>query len=219
MENIASVIIADSQFLITESLRHLLREDSRFSVRSIVMEKRELQRELSAGETTLLIIDPSFTEISSLNELKEIREIYPSLKVLVMTNGLNRNELFELNGLGVTNIVLKSAGKEEILEALSATLRGKKYYSGELLELLFDANDRKNIHEEPGQLTNSEMEIVRLIAEGLTTKEIASRKFISFHTVMTHRKNIFRKLGVSSVSELLMYAIKAGWINLIEYNI
>ena len=78
---------------------------------------------------------------------------------------------------------------------------------------------RKIPAEETGQLTDSEMEIVRLIAEGLTTKEIASRKYISFHTVITHRKNIFRKLGVSSVSELIMYAIKAGWINMIEYHI
>ena len=69
-------------------------------------------------------------------------------------------------------------------------------------------NEKKSTGEETGQLTTSEMEIVRLIAEGLTTKEIASRKYISFHTVITHRKNIFRKLGVSSVSELIMYAIK-----------
>jgi DNA-binding NarL/FixJ family response regulator len=88
-----------------------------------------------------------------------------------------------------------------------------------LLDLLFEISEKKSTGEETGQLTVSEMEIVKLIAEGLTTKEIASRKYISFHTVITHRKNIFRKLGVSSVSELIMYAIKSGWINLIEYHI
>ncbi len=88
-----------------------------------------------------------------------------------------------------------------------------------MLDLLFEFNEKKGPGEESGQLTASEMEIVRLISEGLTTKEIASRKYISFHTVITHRKNIFRKLGVSSVSELIMYAIKSGWINIIEYHI
>jgi DNA-binding NarL/FixJ family response regulator len=138
---------------------------------------------------------------------------------MVISNSINRKELHELNNLGVTNIILKTADHEEIDEALNALLKGKKYYSNELLELLFESNERKSSGEESGQLTNSEIEIVRLICDGLTTKEIASRKFISFHTVISHRKNIFRKLSVTSISELIMYAIKAGWINTIEYNI
>jgi DNA-binding NarL/FixJ family response regulator len=117
------------------------------------------------------------------------------------------------------DIILKTAGKEELFEAINATLKGKKYYSNELLEILFEVTDRKTTAEDTVQLTNSEIEIVRFIADGLTTKEIAAKKFISYHTVITHRKNIFRKLGVSSVSELIMHAIKAGWINYIEYYI
>jgi DNA-binding NarL/FixJ family response regulator len=123
-----------------------------------------------------------------------------------------------LNSIGITNIILKTADRKSC-QALDSTLKEKKYYSNELFDLLFESNEKKTTIEESGQLTNSEMEIVRLIAEGLTTKEIAARKFISFHTVITHRKNIFRKLGVSSVSELLMYSIKSGWINMIEYHI
>jgi DNA-binding CsgD family transcriptional regulator len=88
-----------------------------------------------------------------------------------------------------------------------------------LLDILLEVDQKKNSIEETGQLTISEIEIVRLISEGLTTKEIALRKFISFHTVISHRKNIFRKLGVTSISELIMYSIKAGWINTIEYYI
>jgi DNA-binding NarL/FixJ family response regulator len=125
----------------------------------------------------------------------------------------------ELNSVGINDIILKTAGREEVFEAMDATLKGKKYYSNELLDLLFEANEKKNPGDETGQLTISEIEIVRLIADGLTTKEIASRKFISFHTVISHRKNIFRKLGVTNISELIMYSIKAGWINTIEYHI
>jgi DNA-binding NarL/FixJ family response regulator len=102
---------------------------------------------------------------------------------------------------------------------MNAVLIGEKYYSNELLDLLFEVDEKKNPIEETSQLTISEIEIVRLISEGLTTKEIAALKFISFHTVISHRKNIFRKLGVTSISELIMYSIKAGWINTIEYHI
>jgi DNA-binding NarL/FixJ family response regulator len=218
-ENSITVLIADSQYLITESLRMILEEDARFLVGSVVMEKSELTKELAKENTSLLIIDPSFIELSSFADLKEIRNSYPHLKYLVITNGLTGSEMLELNNLGIIDIILKTAGREEIFEALAATLKGKKYYSSELLDLLFEFSEKKGPGEESGQLTASEMEIVRLISEGLTTKEIASRKYISFHTVITHRKNIFRKLGVSSVSELIMYAIKSGWINIIEYHI
>jgi len=218
-ENTIHVLIADSQFLITESLNHLLQNDAHYHVSNVVMEKNELTKGLGKDNISLLIIDPSYIELSGFSELKEIISGYPDLMLLVITNGLTRTEMLELNSLGINNIISKTAGRDEIFEAMAATVKGRKYYSNELLDLLFEPGDKKSTGEETGQLTNSEIEIVKLISEGLTTKEIASRKFISFHTVITHRKNIFRKLGVSSVSELIMYALKAGWINIIEYHI
>jgi DNA-binding NarL/FixJ family response regulator len=218
-ENPVVILIADSQFLITESLKLILQNDGRFEANKIVTGKNEIIKALTNEKISLLIIDPSLTDLTGFSELKEIKISFPELKVVVLTNSLNKNELHELNTIGITNIILKTAEREEITEAINSALKGKKYYSNELMELLFDVGEKKNQGEDNGHLTGSELEIVRLIAEGLTTKEIAARKFISFHTVITHRKNIFRKLGVSSVSELLMYAIKSGWINMIEYHI
>jgi DNA-binding NarL/FixJ family response regulator len=215
----AQVLIADSQYLITESLKLLLQGDGRFVVNKVVTEKNDLIETLKLNITSILIIDPSLVDIAGFSELKEIKGSFPNLKLLIITNSVTRKELHEFNTIGINNIILKNEGKEEIIEGLNATLNGKKYYSNELLDLLFESNEKKFIGEETGQLTNSELEIVRLIAEGLTTKEIAARKFISFHTVISHRKNIFRKLGVTSISELIMYSIKAGWINTIEYHI
>jgi DNA-binding NarL/FixJ family response regulator len=158
-------------------------------------------------------------DISGISELKEIKISFPHLKMLVISNSISKADLHELNSAGINDIILKTADKEELIEAIDSTLKGKKYYSNELLDLLFEVNEKKSPIEGIGQLTISEIEIVRLISDGLTTKEIASRKFISFHTVITHRKNIFRKLGVTSISELIMYSIKAGWIDTIEYHI
>jgi DNA-binding NarL/FixJ family response regulator len=213
------VIIADGQFLITESLKTILADEGSFIVEAVLTGKSEIIKALRNSEVSVLIIDPSFIDLNSFTDLKEIRENFPELKFIVLTNSVSKNELHELNSLGITNIILKSSDRDEIYEALNASVKGKKYYSSELLEILFEVNGKVNSGEETGQLTPSEMEIVRLISEGLTTKEIASRKFISFHTVISHRKNIFRKLGVSSISELIMYGIRAGWINMIEYNI
>lgn len=213
------VLVADSQFLITESLRYILKRKGQFIVKKVVTEKSELVKTLKKDDISLLIIDHYQIDFEGVSELKEIITSYPLLKILVITNALNKAELLELNSAGIRNIILKSAGEEVLHEALEAVIKGKKYISGELLELLFESDERKKSGEEPAQLTNSELEIVKLISDGLTTKEIAARKFISYHTVISHRKNIFRKLGVTSVSELIMYSIKAGWINTIEYHI
>jgi len=213
------LIIADGQFLITESLKTILTDEGSYIVEAVLTDKTEIIEVLTNSEVSILIIDPLFIDLISLSEIKEIKENFPKLKVIVLTNSLSKTDLHELNQLGIKNIILKTSDREEIFEALNAAVKGKKYYSNELLEILFELTEKKNPGEETGQLTPSELEIVRLISEGLTTKEIASRKYISFHTVISHRKNIFRKLGVSSVSELIMYAIKSGWINMIEYHI
>jgi DNA-binding NarL/FixJ family response regulator len=213
------VLIADSQFLITESLKLIIKNDYRFTVCKVVNEKNDLINTLKLNNIALLIIDPLLVEIASISELKEIKYSFPDLKFLIITNIVTKKELQEFNSIGITNILMKTAGNDEITEAINAVVQQKKYYSNNLLDLLLESDEGKNSVDETGQLTNSEIEIVRLIADGLTTKEIAIRKFISFHTVISHRKNIFRKLGVTNISELIMYSIKAGWINTIEYHI
>jgi len=214
-----NVLIADNQFLITESLKYILHSHESFNIINVVTEKSELIKALEHDHSSLLIIDPSQTDIAGVSELKEIINSFHDLKVLIISNNITRKELHEFNSAGITNIILKNTGKEELFDAIDTSLKGKKYYSDELLDLLLKSDERNNSSEEMVQLTPSELEIVRLISEGLTTKEIASRKFISFHTVISHRKNIFKKLGVTSVSELIMFAIKSGWINSIEYYI
>ena len=218
-ETSIQVLIADSQFLITESLKFILQSEGRFNVNKVVTEKSELIKALKTENISLLILDHLMIDISGISELKEIKISFPHLKMLVISNSISKADLHELNSAGINDIILKTADKEELIEAIDLTLKGKKYYSNELLDLLFEVNEKKSLIEGIGQLTISEIEIVRLISDGLTTKEIASRKFISFHTVITHRKNIFRKLGVTSISELIMYSIKAGWIDTIEYHI
>jgi DNA-binding NarL/FixJ family response regulator len=214
-----TLLIADSQYLITESLKYILESTGHFKVYKVVTDKTELIKALRLENISLLILDHALIDIAGISELKELKDMFHDLKILVISNSVSKAEMVELNSAGINDIILKTADKEELLEALDSALKGKKYYSNELLDLLFEVSEKKTASEETGQLTMSELEIVRLISEGFTTKEIASHKFISFHTVISHRKNIFRKLGVTSISELIMYSIKAGWINTIEYHI
>ena len=119
------VLIADSQFLITESLKCILRNDDRFQVCNVVVEKYELTKALAQEKISLLIIDPLFIELASFSELREIRTSFPTLQLLVITNSLNKVEIQELNSIGITNIILKTADREELFEALASTLKGE----------------------------------------------------------------------------------------------
>jgi DNA-binding NarL/FixJ family response regulator len=167
----------------------------------------------------LLITDFALFDYDNIEDIQKVKQKYPALSVLILTNSAGKSEFAELSKIGIKNIIYKTADRNEILSAIDASLKGKKYYSEEILDLILEQNENKSVYEAPTHLTTSEIEIIRLIASGLTTKEIALKKNISFHTVNTHRKNIFRKMGVTNASEMIMNAIKAGWIDNIEYYI
>jgi len=213
------VVIADAQFLITEGLKSLLSGEGLFSVEAVVTTEKELDEVLKDKKVDLLVTDCSLSQDSGTDFVLKIRKECADLPILILSNPLTRNELIKIKDAGIRNVVYKTAGKEEILTAIDFTLKQKKYFSEEILDMLLDTSEVKTPNEKNQKLTPSEMEIVKLAASGITTKEIALKKNLSIHTVNTHRKNIFRKLGVTNVSELIIVAIKAGWIDNIEYYI
>jgi len=219
MNSQKNIVIADTQFLVTETLNNLLAQDERISVIRITGSKHELLKILEQDKCDLLITDPVLFDFDGTDDLKYIRNKFPHLPVLILTACVGKAEFSEFSKIGIRNIIYKTADKNEIVSAVDAAIKGKKYFSEEILDLILELNETKTLPDEPAHLTSSEIEIVRLISGGLTTKEIANQKNISYHTVNTHRKNIFRKMGVTNASELIMHAIKAGWIDNIEYYI
>ena len=209
-----TILIADTQYLTTEALKLLLVEAG-YSIHA-VSARSELLEYLQQHNVSLIITDYVLFDFRSINDLREIGAQQPGAPFLVLSNSINQMQIKELNNAGIRNIALKTDDRTELLHAVSYALKGKKAYSGSVLDILLK---QEGPVEDACLLTSSEIEIVRLISSGLSTKEIATKKHISFHTVMTHRKNIFRKLGVSSSPELMMFAIKAGLIDNIEYHI
>lgn len=213
------IILADSQFLVVGTLKTILENDERFSTVAIATSKSELQNMIEKELISLLITDIALFDYDNIDDLQKLKINSPNLSILVLTNAITKTDFTELTKIGIKNIIYKTADRNEIFAAVDAALKGKKYFAEEILDMILEQGESKSVPEEPTHLTSSEIEIVRLIAGGMTTKEIADKKCISFHTVNTHRKNIFRKLSVSSASELIMHAVRAGWIDNIEYFI
>ncbi|NLU38080.1 MAG: response regulator transcription factor [Bacteroidales bacterium] len=206
-----NIVLADSQFLIGISLKTIFESLPAYHLVGIAENYNRLTEFLSSGKVSLLIIDVLLFDIDSFQRLADLREKHPELKFLILTNSLNKSELNEMMRLGIKSIIYKTTDNDELLQAIEATLKNKKYYCSEVLDMLVDSS-AKNAVSDPFALTPAETEVVKLIAGGFTTKEIAQKKHVSFHTVMSHRKNIFRKLKINNVSELLMYALRVGII-------
>ena len=185
-----------------------------------VKTKEELIEKLSLHQAHVLIIDYDLFDFNSISELAEIRKISDSIGILVITDNYSPDDVFKVLDCGITNYILKSCEEQELIDAFNATINNKKYFSSQVLDVLLERkNTYRNIHTNHGRITPSETEIVKLIAQGLTTKEIASQKKLSYHTIISHRKNIFRKLNINNTSELIMYAIKTGLLDNTEYYI
>jgi len=214
-----TILLADDQFLITEALQKILSETEGFTIAGVLQSANDLEKFMQNNPPDVLILELSLLYLKGIQYLGEIKANHPGTAIVVLSNHISSNEMNTLNKTGINTILYKTAEKHEIIEAIQAAIKGKKYYSPEIVDLLLETRVKKDIPGEASPLTGSEIDIVVLIARGLTTKEIARQKNISFHTVNTHRKNIFRKLGINNVSELLMVAMKNGIIDTIDYYI
>jgi DNA-binding NarL/FixJ family response regulator len=213
------IIIADSQFLITEGLKSFLQEKGFFIIEAIVTSEKELNAVLKNKKVNLLISGYQAGQDFGSGFITRIKKQYPGLSILIISNSLTKNDLIKIKEAGIQDIIYKTSGREEILNAIDYTLKEKKYYPEEIFDMLLESSESDAENDKFRKLTSSEIEIVKLVANGMTAKEIALKKNLSIHTINTHRKNIFKKLAVNNVSELIIVAIKAGWIDNIEYYI
>jgi DNA-binding NarL/FixJ family response regulator len=151
-------------------------------------------------------------------KLNTIMKNNPSLAILCITQPTTKNTLLEVLQIGVKSYLLKDCSSEEIVDALKATKNGENFFCANVLDIIL--NEDKNIEKtstlnncEALKISNREIEIIQLIAEGLANKEIADKLNLSLHTVNTHRKNIMYKTGAKNTAGLVVFAVKEGILN------
>jgi len=213
------ILIADSQFLVIDSLTRLIESENTYLLCGVADSRKNLLKLLKINSPDLLITDINLIDYDSPEDLKLILDEHKYLSVLILTNTLTLGEVGRLLNYGIKNIALKTDEKEDLLTSIEMAIKNRKQFSNQIIEMLLEKNEEKSSFVEPTSLTPSELEIVKMIADGYSTKEIALKKHISFHTVVTHRKNIFRKLEINNVTELIKFAVRQGLIDYIDYNI
>jgi len=217
------ITIADKQTIVRIGMIGILKDHFKTLVVDEVSDFTALTESLKANKPELLILD--FEQVDSFNitNLPDIHELSPTTRIMVLTNDENEEDILKVLELGIQGYLLKDTSYNEFISAIEAVLKNGKYYCSKVIDMLYNKHIskpiQKPISEIPQELTPKELEIIRLIAEGRITKEIAEILFISVHTVNTHRKNIFKKLNIKNSSELIMLAIKKGIVDTTEYYI
>ncbi len=180
-------------------------------------DKAELVNALKTNGKAVVIVDYTLFDINDANELLILSERFHEAQWIIFSVDLSidfaRTIIASSPHFG---IVLKESPLVEIQEAIDFAARGRRYICQRMTEMLLTPEAAQ---EEQVKLTKTETEILKDIALGMTTREIAEKRFSSFHTVNTHRKNIFRKLGVNNVHEATKYALRAGLVDEAEYYI
>ena len=209
-------IVADNQELTRFALENLLKQDEE-NVVYRAFDRGGLVTLLKEHQSAVVVLDYTLFDFADEDQLLIIAERFSLSDWILISDELTpqfiRRVIYSSHQFSV---VFKDGPISEISEALNAVDRHTRYLSQRALETIITQQQEE---ETTSVLTTTEMEIVKAIAQGKTTKEIAAERFSSVHTVTTHRKNIFRKLGINTAHEAVKYALRAGLIDASEFYI
>ena len=210
-------IIADNQELTRFALENLLKDVEGSAVYR-AFDRARLVELLKEHESAVVLLDYTLFDFADEDQLLIIAERFSLSDWILISDDLTpqfiRRVVYSSHQFSV---VFKDGPLSELREALNAVNRHTRYLSQRALETIITQQQQED--ETPSILTQTETEIVKAIALGKTTKEIAAERFSSIHTVTTHRKNIFRKLGINTAHEAVKYALHAGLIDPSEFYI
>jgi DNA-binding NarL/FixJ family response regulator len=212
------VVIADSNHLIRTGLNTVLSQVEEFELVGEAHNDDQLLDLTASFRPDVVIID-FVSRNFSVDVIPRLTRSSSKTRVVAITVEPSGMTILSALRAGVNSYIKKDCDIHEIVESIRATARGDRFFCGQILETLrkesIDINEL-NIAEftcEPVTISEREMEVIKLIAEGYTNNEIADKLFLSPHTVNTHRKNIMQKLGVNNTAAIVMYAVKTQLVS------
>jgi DNA-binding NarL/FixJ family response regulator len=211
---VTRILVADDFPIVRSGLRKVLDSKPDLEVVAEAEDGAEAVEKALSEDVDLAILDVSMPRMTGIQAAAELHKRKPELRVLMLSMHDSEQFLFESLKAGASGYVLKSGADNDIVDACRAAMRGESFlYPSAVAALVRDYVERGGRGEEQFDvLTPRELEVLKLIAEANTSKEIAEQLFISVKTVERHRQNILKKLGMSDRVELTRYAIRRGLI-------
>lgn len=211
-----SIMIADDHSMVREGIKQLLELDGDISVIAEANNGKQCLELLDDKRTDVLLLDINMPNLNGLQVLQSIRDRNIKVRVLILTIHNEVEYLMKAVDIGVDGYVLKDSDSSVLKKAIFSVHRGETFIQPELSPLLKSKLAEKNSYSEGTDsiLTRREIEVLKLIAEGLFNKEIAYTLAISEKTVKNHVSNIFKKINVSDRTQAAVYAIKNSFVEL-----
>jgi DNA-binding NarL/FixJ family response regulator len=212
---VTRILVADDHPIVRSGLRKVLDAKPDMQVVAEAEDGAEAVRLALAEDVHVAILDVSMPKMTGIQAAEELHKRKPELKLLMLSMYDSEQFLFESLRAGASGYVLKSGADQDIVEAIRRTMRGQSFlYPSAISTLVRDFVDRGRPDDEQQLdiLTPRELQVLKLIAEAYSSKEIAQELVISVKTVERHRQNILDKLGMSDRVELTRYAIRRGLI-------
>ena len=202
------VLLADDHTLVRAGVRRILEGEPGFTVEEVADGHAALAV-LRDRPIDVLVLDLTMPGVDGFEVLRRVRAAHPAVKVLVLTMHASAEYVSRALREGADGYLLKDSAVQDLVSGIRAVMAGRPYYSPAVQNEIAVAMARgRGRRSEP--ITEREREVLRMVAEGLSTKEIAARLDISARTVESHRANLMRKLGLRSVARLTQYALREG---------
>ncbi len=204
------VLLVDDHQLILVGLKSLMRDTQEIAVAGEAENGREALRLLNILDVDVVLMDIDMPVMNGIDALKEIKRFKPGIKVIILSMHDEAGMIKNLMAIGADGYILKNSSREELINAIRGVARGDQYFSTGVTRSLLNASkpEFQPLNPEVEILTVREEEILKLIAQGFSNREIGVKLFISYRTVDTHRTNLMKKLNANNIAGLISYAIK-----------
>ncbi|MBI9055240.1 MAG: response regulator transcription factor [Bacteroidales bacterium] len=217
MKKIRIVLVDDHQ-MFRDGVKSVLSDEENMEVVGEVGNGNDLFELLKSNTPDLIITDISMPEISGIEVTKYVSENYPDIKILILSMHTNEEFITKALSSGANGYLPKDTSMNELLDAINTIYKGDNYFnkniSDTILKSIIDKSKNNQNNSKNEKLTKREKEVVQLVVDGLTNKEIADKLFISIRTVDSHKNNVMQKLNLKSSVELVKYILKNNIIDI-----
>lgn len=196
-----------------EGLKSVFADNEQIELVGVASDADQMHQQIGEAEPDVLLIDYQSTGFCA-GDVSHLMRSKPAMKVVGITHECEVDVVKQLLKGGLNGHLMSDCDMEEIVNSVTHSAIGEKFFCGKVLDKLNAADGNETeLGCEAINISERELEILQLVAQGLTTKQIADKLHLSFHTVMTHRKNMMNKLGINNTAGLIIYAVRENLIS------
>ncbi|WP_337040397.1 response regulator transcription factor [Emticicia sp. 17c] len=203
------ILIVDDHQILIDGIEAMLHDVEHFEVVGKLLDGKLALAFLHQNPVDILLTDLYMPKMTGIELTQKVKKDFPHIKVLALSVSYDVSIVHDLMDAGISGFILKTIGRNELIEAINEIAKGNVYFSREVSnEILRSLASRNDGEEENYRLTDREIEILKLIAQEFSNADIAKQLYISERTVETHRKNIYRKTNTKTIVGLIKYAVE-----------